>query len=153
MDQMIAEFEKFRSRIRQAEARFEGVEEMGERISRVESTATSPDRHVTVTAGANGMVTDIRLTPSAMRNAPAELSAIIMNTLRQAVAGAARQQAEVVDDVFGDAFGTNTSEQVRQAQAEAFGTPGNAAPDESGRPRRASRPPDDDYGQHSILRR
>lgn len=155
MDQMIAEFEKFRSRIRQAEARFAGVEDMGERIAQVEGVATSPDRNVTVTAGAGGMVTDLQLAPGAMRLGPSELSTTIMNTLRQAVARAAQQQAEIVDHTFGDAFGINTSEQVRQAQAEAFGTPeaDRASEDESSTSGHGDTSLDDDFDQDTIYRR
>ncbi|MFF5991065.1 hypothetical protein [Prauserella flavalba] len=54
MDQLIAQFESFRSKIRQAEADFAGVGEMQERIAEIESTATSPDGTVTVVAGAGG---------------------------------------------------------------------------------------------------
>ncbi|OLF15395.1 YbaB/EbfC family nucleoid-associated protein [Actinophytocola xanthii] len=156
MDQMIAEFEKFGARIRQAEARFAGVSDMGERVAQVESVATSPDRNVTVVAGAGGMVTDIRLAPGAMRLGPAELSATIMTALREAVAGAARQQAGIVDEVFGGAFGVNTSEQVRQAQAEAFGTPEDraASQDETSSSRRRPTPSDDDdFDQDTIYGR
>lgn len=64
MDQLIAEFEKFQSRMRQAEATFAGVGDMQERVAQVESVVTSPDRNVTVSAGAGGMVTDIRLAPA-----------------------------------------------------------------------------------------
>jgi len=150
MDQLIAEFEKFQAKVRQAEATFAGVGEMQERVAEVESVVTSPDRNVTVSAGAGGMVTDIQLAPGAMRLAPTELSATILNTLRQAVAGAVRQQAEIVDD----AFGINTSAQVRQAQAEAFGTPtDDAASHEEVSTRRTIPPDDDTYEQDSIYRR
>lgn len=152
---MIAEFEQFGARIRQAEARFAGVAEMGERVARVESVATSPDRHVTVVAGAGGMVTDIRLAPGAMRLGPVELSATIMATLREAVAGAAQQQAGIVDETFGDALGVNTSERVRQAQAEAFGTPDDdrASQHETSSSYRRPAAPDDDFDQDTIYRR
>jgi len=156
MEQMIAEFEKFGARIRQAEARFAGVSDLGERVAEVESVATSPDRGVTVVAGAGGMVTDIRLTPDALRLGSTELSATIMSTLRQAVAGAARQQAGIVDDVFGDAFGIDTSEQVRQAQAAAFGTQDGdrtSQDDETSSRRRPDAPGDDDFDQDTIFGR
>jgi len=156
MEQMIAEFEKFGARIRQAETRFAAVSDLGERVAEVQSVATSPDRNVTVVAGAGGMVTDIRLTPGAMSLGPAELSATIMTALRQAVAGAARQQAGIVDEMFGDSLGVNTSEQVRQAQAEAFGTPEDdrASQDEtsSAGSRRPARD-DDDFDQDTIYGR
>lgn len=155
MDQMIAEFEKFQAKLRQAQVNFAGVADMQKQIAQVHSVATSPDRHVTVTAGAGGMVTDIELSPGAMRLAPAELSATIMSTLRQAVAMAVQQQAGIVDEAFGDAFGVNTAERVRQAQAEAFGTAADDAasqPAESSSSRRAA-PPDDDFDLNSIYRR
>jgi hypothetical protein len=156
MDNMIAEFEKFGARIRQAEARFAGVSEVGERVAQVESVATSPDRHVTVVAGAGGMVTDIRLAPGAMRLGPVELSATIMATLRQAVAGAAQQQAGIVDEELGDAFGANTSELGRQAQTEAFGTPDNDRASQgqtSSSNRRPAAPDDDDFDHDTIYGR
>ncbi|MFF5991066.1 hypothetical protein [Prauserella flavalba] len=85
-----------------------------------------------------------------------------MSTMRQAVAGAVRRQAGIVDDAFGDTFGVNTSEQVRQAQAEAFGTPEEEPASQQQSPRqeppstRRSGPADDDnddyFDQGSILR-
>jgi DNA-binding protein YbaB len=156
MDHLVAEFEKFRARQRQAEARFAGVADMREQIEQVECVATSPERTVTVTAGAGGMVTDVQLTLGAMRLDPAELSATIMTTLREAVAGAVRQQAGIVEEVFGDAFGVNLSEQVRQAQAEAFGTPADdhASQHEASPTSRHAVPPDDEeFDQGSIYGR
>jgi DNA-binding protein YbaB len=159
MDQLIAQFENFQAKVRQAEARFAGVGDMQERIAQVETTVTSPDGTVTVVAGANGTVTDIRLSPTATRVDSAQLSALIMKTLRQAVAGAVQQQAGIVDNAFGDAFGINTSEQVRQAQAEAFGTVADQPASQQQTPQQASRsrpsPPDDDddFDQSSIFHR
>ncbi|MCT2582224.1 YbaB/EbfC family nucleoid-associated protein [Actinophytocola gossypii] len=155
MEQLIAEFEKFGARIRQAEARFAGVSDLGERVAEVESVATSPDRGVTVVAGAGGMVTDIRLAPEALRLGSAELSATIMATLRQAVAGAARQQAGIVDEAFGGAFNVDASEHVRQAQAAAFGTwEGDlASQDETSSRRPPDASGDDDFDQDTIFGR
>ncbi|MEU6645099.1 YbaB/EbfC family nucleoid-associated protein [Saccharomonospora sp. NPDC046836] len=163
MDQLLAQFENFRAKVRQAEANFAGVSDMQERIAQVESTATSPDGNVTVVAGASGTVTDLRLAPGAMRLDAAQLSAMIMSTMRRAVADAVQQQAGIVDNAFGDAFGINTSEQVRQAQAEAFGTPEQEpasqqqspqqAPSSSRRPSRPNDDNDDYFDQSSIFRR
>lgn len=160
MDELIARFENFQTKMRQAEARFAGVGDMQERIAQVETTVTSPDGNVTVVAGAGGTVTGLRLAPGAVRLGSDRLSEVIMTTMRQAVAGAIRQQAGIVDDMFGDSFGVNTSEQVRQAQAEAFGTPPEEpasqeqTPQQAPRPgRRSSAPDDDDYfGQNPIMR-
>ncbi|MFD9888621.1 YbaB/EbfC family nucleoid-associated protein [Amycolatopsis sp. NPDC059027] len=121
MDELIAQFQNFQTKVRQAEARFAGVEDMQERIAQVENTVRSPDGNVTVTAGAGGTVTDLRLAAGATRLEAGQLAGIIMNTLRQAVAGAVQKQAGIVDDAFGDAFNVDVSAQVRQAQTEAFG--------------------------------
>ncbi|MEQ0565452.1 YbaB/EbfC family nucleoid-associated protein [Amycolatopsis sp. NEAU-NG30] len=159
MDELIAQFENFRAKVRQAEARFAGVGDMQERVARVESTATSPDGTVTVVAGAGGTVTDLRLTAGATRVEAGQLAATIMATIRRAVAGAVQQQAGIVDDAFGDAFGVDVSAQVREAQAQAFGTAA-AEPASEEQPRQPSRPArrpapedDDDFGQGPILRR
>jgi DNA-binding protein YbaB len=159
MDELIAQFENFRSKVRQAEARFAGVGDMQERIARLETTVTSPDGTVTVTAGAGGTITGLRLTAGATRVEAGQLAATIMDTIRRAAAGAAQQQAGIVDDAFGDAFGVDVSAQVREAQAEAFGTPvPEPASEQQQRPpsrpaRRPAAEDDDDFGQGPILRR
>ncbi|MEU4253418.1 YbaB/EbfC family nucleoid-associated protein [Amycolatopsis sp. NPDC026612] len=159
MDELIAQFENFRSKVRQAEARFAGVGDMQERIARLETTVTSPDGTVTVTAGAGGTITDLRLTAGATRVEAGQLAATIMGTIRRAAAAAAQQQAGIVDDAFGDAFGVDVSAQVREAQAEAFGTAAAEPASEQQQPRQPSRPArrpaaeDDDFGQGPILRR
>jgi DNA-binding protein YbaB len=161
MDELIAQFQNFQAKVRQAETRFAGVGDMQERIAQLETTVTSPDGNVTVVAGAGGTVTDLRLAAGAMHLEAGRLSTIIMTTLRQAVAGAVQQQAGIVDDTFGDTLGVDTAEQVRQAQAEAFGTvaqPPASEPEtpQASRPapRRRPAPRDDDYfEENTILRR
>ncbi len=160
MDELIAQFQHFQSKVRQAEARFAGVGDMQERIARLETTVTSPDGTVTVTAGAGGTITDLRLTAGATRVEAGQLAATIMQTIRRAAAGAAQQQAGIVDETFGDAFGVDVSAQVREAQAAAFGTAA-AEPASEQEPRQPSRPvrraiqrpDDDDFDQGPILRR
>jgi YbaB/EbfC DNA-binding family len=156
MAELLAQFENFRTKVRQAEARFAGVGDMQERVARLETTVTSPDGTVTVTAGAGGAVTGLRLTAGATRVEAGQLAATIMHTIRRAAAGAVREQAGIVDDAFGDAFGVDVSAQVREAQAEAFGTPAPEPASEQQQPRPARRPTaedDDDFGQGPILRR
>ena len=121
MDELIAQFSKFQSKIREAEARFEGVGDKQQQIAEIRHSVTSSDGTVTV------------------------------------VAGAVQQQAGIVDETFGDTFGLNTSERVREAQAEAFGAAEQDTPEQA--PQQSSRPsrprPDDDYfdDQGPILRR
>ncbi len=156
MDQLIAQFETFQAKVRQAEARFAEVGDMQERVAQVSTSVTSPDGTVTVVAGAGGTVTDLRLTAGAMHLEAGQLAQRIMATLRQAVAGAAQQQAGIVDEAFGDQLGFDVSGQVRQAQAEAFGTaaPEPASEPQAPRPRRRPDPgDDDDFDQGPILRR
>jgi DNA-binding protein YbaB len=161
MDQLIAQFGNFRAKIREAEDRFAGVGDMQQQVAEIANTATSPDGNVTVVAGAGGAVTDLRLSPNAMRLDHSQLSTLILSTMRQAVAGAVQQQAGIVDNAFGDALGVDTSEQVHQAQAQAFGTPGQDAASQQQTSQRETRSstrrpnrPDDDYfeEQGPILR-
>ena len=146
LDRLAAEFEKFQGRIREAEARFSGIGAVQDRLAELEVVATSPDRAVRVVAGAGGAVKDIQLQADAMRRPASALAQTIMATLREAVAEAVRQQAQVLDGTFG----VNTSEQVRQAQEQAMGT---AAPEPASqqRPARRGEPEDyDDFGDDSI---
>ena len=157
LERLAAEFEKFQAKIKQAERKFGGVGEMQERMAELEAVATSPDRSVRVVAGAGGAVMDIQLTPDAMRLPSTTLSATIMDTLRAAVADAVRRQAGIVDETVGGALGASTTEQVRQAQSEAFGeTPGTPrddlpSQDEPSTPRRAARSDEDDFSDGSIF--
>jgi hypothetical protein len=128
---------------------------MQDQLGRLEVVATSPDRSVRVVAGAGGAVTDLKLSPDAMRLAANELAATIMTTLREAVAEAVRRQAGIVDETFGDAFGLNTADRVREAQE--LGTAANDltshhnVPSAEAAPRRPARRDDeDDFSQNSI---
>lgn len=155
LERLAAEFEKFQAKIKQAELTFSGVGDMRERLTELEAVATSQDRTVRVIAGAGGSVKDIQLTPDAVRQPAPALAATIMATLREAVADAVRQQAGIVDETVGGAFGINTTEQVRRAQAEALGT----APDDLTSHHDVAAPPprqrpddDDDFSHDSIYR-
>lgn len=120
MEHLLKEFEKFQSKIQQAQQQFAGVEQMQEQLNELESVATSPDGSVRVVAGPGGAVKDIKLSQEALRQQAGALSATIMSTLQRAVAGAARKQAELVEAHMGG-MGAGITEQVLEAQAEAFG--------------------------------
>ncbi|WP_336161852.1 YbaB/EbfC family nucleoid-associated protein [Amycolatopsis sp. VC5-11] len=122
MDRLVAEFEKFQTKLKQAEAQFAKVGDMQEELNALEAQVTSPDRSVTVVAGPSGSVKDLRLSPDAFRQQPDQLAATILATLHQAVAESARKQAGIVDEHVGTAFGLNVSEQVLEAQAAGMGT-------------------------------
>jgi DNA-binding protein YbaB len=74
---LTAEFEKFQARVKQAEARFGGVDDMREQLTELAVVATSSDRTVKVTAGAGGSITDIELTQDAVLQPAPALAATI----------------------------------------------------------------------------
>lgn len=160
-EQLVAEYEKFQSKIKQAETRFSKIGEMQNELAELESLAESPDRSVTVVAGPGGAVKDIRLTPEALRQQPQQLAAVILSTMHTAVANAAMKQAGIVDAHMGSAFHLNVQEQVLEAQAEALGTTADelrskvSEEPSQGTPRTAGRPPrnEEDFSEETVLRR
>lgn len=157
MDRLFAEFEKFQSKLRQAETQFSGVEGMQHELTALESRATSPDRTVTVVAGPGGSIKDIALTADALRKQPDEVSATIMATLQQAVAEAAREQASIVDAHLGDTApgGASVRDRVLEAQAEAMGTTVEDLESKLPNGGATTAPTSDDehFDQDSVLRR
>ncbi|MEV6902088.1 YbaB/EbfC family nucleoid-associated protein [Amycolatopsis sp. NPDC051372] len=154
MDRLVAEFEKFQSKIKQAEASFAKVGDMQDEVTALEATAMSPDRAITVVAGAGGSVKDIRLTADALKQQPQQLASAILATLHRAVADATLKQAGIVDAHVGAAFGLDVSGQVLEAQAEAMGTTAedlkSKAAEAQPAPRRLT---DEDLEHGDILRR
>lgn len=120
-DQLVAEFEAFQAQIKNVDDRFEQLAGMRGELESLQVTATSPDRAVTVVAGTGGAVLDVRLTEDALRLGAQQLGATIMATLRDAVAGAAREQASIVQEYAGD--DAPVLDQVLETQAEALGVP------------------------------
>lgn len=120
-DQLVAEFEAFQAQIKNVDDRFEQLAGMRGELESLQVSATSPDRSVTVVAGPGGAVLDVRLTDDALRLGAQQLGASIMSTLRDAVAGAAREQASIVQEYVGD--DTPVLDQVLETQAEAMGVP------------------------------
>jgi ribose 5-phosphate isomerase len=111
-----------------AEQRAARLDAMGAQLKSVEATATSPDRSITVVAGVGGGVTAIRFTEDAKRMSATQLSQTVMDTLRQAVAAAARQQAEVVQAAIGDDI--DVLDRVLKTQEQIFGqAPESTEPD------------------------
>lgn len=119
-DQLVAQFERFQSKIKRMDQQFEQVGQLQQDLAGLEATAASPDRTVTVVAGPSGSIKDIRLADAALRQSPQALSAALMTTLRQAVAEAARRQAVLVEGAFGDDM--RLTDQVLETQAQLFGT-------------------------------
>jgi DNA-binding protein YbaB len=119
-DQLVTEFERFQSSIRNADDRFAGVGAMRQELTELRASASSPDGGVTVVTGPGGAVLDVKFTDAALAKGPQALSAALLTTLREAVGEAARRQAVIVQEHMGD--DTGLVEQVLETQAEAFGT-------------------------------
>jgi DNA-binding protein YbaB len=155
MDRLVAEFDKFQSKVKAAQTQFAQVGEMQEELTALEAQAVSADRSITVVAGPSGSVKGIRLTADALRQQPQQLADAILATLHQAVAEATRRQAGIVDAHVGAAFNLDVSEQVFEAQAEALGTTAaelkSQLPPEQ--PARPERDEEADFDQESVLRK
>lgn len=123
---------------------------MKDEIARIQATATSPDRAVTVVAGPSGAVLDIRLSEHALRpGAARSLNGAMMSTLRLAVADAARQQAQVVQRYVGDRL--NIVDRVMATQQELLGDKIEAGEQEQQRLAAQTRPPAEP-AEGSVLR-
>ena len=143
LEQMRQKLEFFEQANRAADARAAGYDAMGTELRTVEASVQSPDRSVTVVAGLSGSIKEIRFTEDAKKLSTTQLSQAVMTTLQQAVAAAARQQAEIVQSHVGTDI--PIAERVMKTQQEIFGRP-----DSQPRPRP---PVDDDDGTGSIYRR
>jgi DNA-binding protein YbaB len=142
LEEMRHKLEFFEQANRAAEARAAGYDEMGNELRTVEASAQSPDRAVTVVAGLSGSIKEIRFTEDAKRLSTTQLSQAVMSTLQQAVAAAARQQAEIVQSHVGTEL--PIAERVMKTQQEIFGRPDSAPP---------ARPPVDNEDTGTIFRR
>lgn len=156
LDQLRARYEQFQATMKRVESPMLDVNQMKAELVALESSATSPRGGVTVIAGPGGSIKDIRISDEAGRQPGAMLAAEIMSTLRQAVAGAARSQAAIVDQHSGSRL--HTMDRVLQDQADALGTtveelkstlpPGDpAAP----RTRPQARRNDDDFSENTLM--
>lgn len=89
---------------------------MTEEIKAIEAAETSPDRSVTVVAGASGSVKSVKITDVAMSKSAQALSQLVHRTFQLAMAKAARQQAEIVQRYAGG--NTKIVEKVNKMQED-----------------------------------
>ena len=116
-----ARIDAFRRTVAQAEKDVDRFELMRQEIAAIESTETSRDGAVTVVAGPSGAVRSITISPSAMSMSAQALSRLVTTTFQQAVARAARQQAEIVQRHAGDR--TDIAARVNRVQEELANPP------------------------------
>lgn len=129
---------------------FEGLREQ---LTRVRAIVHSPDGSVAVAAGAGGTVQDIRFSPQALELGPDALRATVMSTLRAAIAQAARQQAQLTQQVVGDDLDVVGRVQATQAKAAQQGPvipPPAPAPAPSRRPRPAGEDEPEEYRVNMV---
>ncbi|GLY67036.1 YbaB/EbfC family nucleoid-associated protein [Amycolatopsis taiwanensis] len=98
--------------------RAETFQEMAGELKDVEGRATSPDGLVTVVAMPGGEVRTVTFDDRIGSLAPSSLSALVVHTIAQAQAEAARTQAEVVRRGLGD---TELLDRVLDADERIFG--------------------------------
>lgn len=153
-EQLVAQFEQFQSKIKKMDDQFANLGRLRSEIAELETRATSADGSLTVVAGPDGSIKDIQLTDKALDRQPQALSSVLLATIQEAVAEAARKQAGIVDEHMGGQL--NTTDQVIETQAELFGT----SPEElrtrmgeerSPRPATPEEEYHEDYSQRDIL--
>lgn len=116
MEALTAAEEKLQAIKKAARKRTRDFEGLREQLGHIRAIVHSPDGSVAVAAGPGGTVQDIRFSPQALALGPDGLRAAVMGTLRQAVAEAARQQAQVTQQVVGDDL--DVVGRVRATQAQ-----------------------------------
>ncbi|POM26818.1 hypothetical protein BTM25_12260 [Actinomadura rubteroloni] len=84
-----------------ADERIRQYQDLRRDVESMHITAKSADKSVTVTVAPGGAVTDLQLSQQAMRHGPGNLAALIMSTMAEAGAEAARQMAERVSTLTG----------------------------------------------------
>jgi DNA-binding protein YbaB len=120
--------------------RVEAYQHMVDELKDAEGTASSPDGLVSVVAGPNGSVSSITFSDKVRETTPDALSAIVMHTLAEARASAARLQAEVVRRGLGD---TELLDRVLDSDEQLFGDQRPRDPGPAPKPARKSRAEDD----------
>jgi DNA-binding protein YbaB len=119
LEDLQRKLEELKEAGRRAEQQTADFGRMREEISALQTSVTSADKCVTVTSGPGGSVTGITFTQDAMKLSPLQLSSTVMSTLQQAVAEAARKQAEIVQEYVPDG---DVLERVLQTQEQMLGT-------------------------------
>ena len=119
LDDLQRKVDSLKAAARRAEEQQGDVGQLREQIAAVQASITSTDKAVTVIAGPGGSITDIRFTQDALRLSAIQLSSTVMSTVQQAVAAAARKQAEIVQEFVPEG---DVLERVLRTQEEMLGT-------------------------------
>jgi hypothetical protein len=95
--------------------------ELSRRMRDVRATASAPGGQITVTVDHAGGLSDLELTPRALRLTPDELARTILDTSRRAQAHLTARMNELVTDIYGE--GSDTAGFIGEAYAEQFPPP------------------------------
>lgn len=94
-----------RERVAASQARIEQAQQRAlqarEQLAAARSSATSPDRSVTVTVDAAGTLLDLSVRPAAMKLPPERLARAVLTTYRTATAEAVGRTHEVMRELLG----------------------------------------------------
>jgi DNA-binding protein YbaB len=138
-DRLVAEFEGFQSKLTNMDDQFGDIAGMQSDLAALEVTVDSPDHAVTVVAGVGGSVQDIRFSEAALQLGSQRLGSVVMTTVREAVAEAARRQASIVQEHMGG--DVPVLDQVLETQAEVTGIPVEELRKRAEQESAAARPP------------
>ncbi|SFF31237.1 YbaB/EbfC DNA-binding family protein [Actinoplanes philippinensis] len=100
--------------------RTEATLELSRRMERVDATARSADRDVTVTVDHSGGMTALALTEEALRRPPGELADLILATTRQAQSRLAENMSDLVQNLYG--WDSPTTAFIADAYTKQFST-------------------------------
>ncbi|RLK60305.1 YbaB/EbfC family nucleoid-associated protein [Actinokineospora cianjurensis] len=155
-------------------AKAERYQVMQTEVARVSVSESDRDRVVTVTVDATGVVTDLVISEQAREISGAELSALVLRTMRSAQSRITGAVAEVMERTVGDDPQTvaavvgsyrdrfpepepeperptaSTVDEMRLGRVEDGDEPPRQRPTRTTRP--STDDPDDDWGGPSILR-
>jgi DNA-binding protein YbaB len=135
LQQMRSGLEQIEQANAAAEDRLARLDGLTDKLAEIRASVTSPDGSVTVVAGTGGGIRDVQFSSQATRLSPTRLSEVVMTTLRQAVAEAARKQASTVDEATGERI----TDRVLKTQESVLGPAASPAAES-----RRSAPPEDD---------
>ncbi|WIX85699.1 YbaB/EbfC family nucleoid-associated protein [Amycolatopsis sp. DG1A-15b] len=134
---------------RNAEEKARRYQEMSRQVSQVSITGSAADGAVQVTVGANGVPSDVAMTPKVRQLEPERIAAAVMEAMHDAQSQYPQRLAEIMAQTVGD--DSTTRHLLAEAQAN-FPLPQEKTQEPA---RGQQRPPDDpdDFSNSSFLDR
>lgn len=132
---------------RNAEEKARRYQEMSSQVGQVSITGSAADGAVQVTVGANGIPTDVVMTPKVRQLEPERIAAAVLEAMRSAQSQYPARLAEIMSQTVGE--DSTTRHLLAEAKANF------PAPQEEQPPPRRRQPPDDpdDFSNSSFMDR